>query len=200
MAVTPGRDGERELRVTCDGLLVPGSPLRPKTEHRGNSGSCWKTWKRLIYLVLGLITRAKLPNIVVECCGTWFHEWITLACSCWSARGHSASRHPLTYSWDLFHRYCMLPLISKTISSECHLVRWHSSWWRTGEGFGCLCRQGGKGEWGCFPQLPSCREKGEFWPRLGGWWRQQCCCISCDTLHKCAHLSFLQRFCNQGHI
>lgn len=22
MAVTPGRDGERELRVTCDGLLV----------------------------------------------------------------------------------------------------------------------------------------------------------------------------------
>lgn len=53
----------------------------------------------------------------------------------------------------------MFPLISRTISSKCHLVKWHSLWWRAKEGWGCLCRQGGKGEWGCFPQLPSCREE-----------------------------------------
>lgn len=32
MAVTPGRDVEWELRVTHDGLLVTGSPLRSKIE------------------------------------------------------------------------------------------------------------------------------------------------------------------------
>lgn len=62
---------EREL--TCDGLLVTGSPLRPKIEPRGNSGSCWKTWQRLMYLLFGLITHAKLPDIVMEFCVTWWH-------------------------------------------------------------------------------------------------------------------------------
>lgn len=37
----------------------------------------------------------------------------------------------------------------------------------------------------------------EFCQGLGGWWRWQWCCISCDTLLKRAHLSFLQRFCSQ---
>lgn len=59
---------------------------------------------------------------------------------------------PLCALDNLFPRYYMFLLISKTISSKCHLVRRDSSAWITSES--CRCCAGGEAE-GCGVVLPS---------------------------------------------